>query len=76
MRKLKLALFLGLCLPLWAATTTTWEMNTYQDFVKGRFSGVSLDRDGRLALAPKVETLFSSGQPAIWSVAQAPDGYI
>jgi len=21
-----------------AATTTTWEMNSYQDFVKGRFS--------------------------------------
>ena len=33
---------------LCAATTATWEMNTYQDFLKGRFDGVSLDRDGRL----------------------------
>jgi hypothetical protein len=61
------------CLPLAAATTTTWEMNVYQDFVKGRFSGVSLDRDGRLTLAPKLETLFSSGQPEIWSVAKGSD---
>jgi sugar lactone lactonase YvrE len=49
-------------------------MNSYQDFVKGRFTGVALDRDGRLLLAPKLETLFASGQPVIWAVAQAPDG--
>jgi len=62
------------CLPLAAATTTTWEMNTYQDFVRGRFSGISLERDGRLTLSPKLETVFSSGQPEIWSVAKGPDG--
>lgn len=72
-----LALFLGaVCPALFAATTTIWEMNTYQDFIKGRFSGVSLDRDGRLTLAPKLETVFSSGQPAIWAAVQAPDGSI
>ncbi|HLG95793.1 MAG TPA: hypothetical protein VKX49_05730 [Bryobacteraceae bacterium] len=57
-----------------AATTTTWEMNSYQDFLKGHFRGTALDRDAKLHLAPKLETLFSSGQPAIWSVVQAPDG--
>ena len=62
--------FLILSTTLSAATTTTWEMNTYQDFLKGRFDGVSLDRDGRLKLAPKLETFFSSGQPVIWSIAQ------
>ena len=64
------------CSLMQAATTTTWEMNTYQDFIKGRFSGVSLDRDGRLTLAPKLETVFSSGQPAIWTAVPAPDGSI
>ena len=59
---------------LWAATSTTWEMNTYQDFLKGRFTGVSLDQNGKLTLAPKLETVFSTGQPVIWSVAPAPDG--
>jgi outer membrane protein assembly factor BamB len=62
--------------PLDAATTATWEMNTYQDFLKGRFQGVSLERDGRLTLAPKLETVFSSGQPTIWSIARGPDGSI
>ncbi len=63
-------------LALNAATTATWEMNTYQDFLKGRFEGLSLDHDGRLTVAPKLETVFSSGQPTIWSIARAPDGSI
>jgi len=58
----------------YAAGTATWELNNYRDFVLGRFTGVSLSRDGRLRLAPKLDTLFSSDQPVIWSVAQAKDG--
>ncbi|MBZ5726167.1 MAG: hypothetical protein LAP87_14350 [Acidobacteriia bacterium] len=57
-----------------ASGTQAWEMNSYADFVHGRFDGVSLSRDGRLSLAPKVDTVFTSDQPVIWSVAQAPDG--
>jgi hypothetical protein len=59
---------------LFASGTTAWEMNTYADFIRGRFDAVSLTRDGRLSLAPKLDTIFSSDQPVIWSVAQAPDG--
>jgi hypothetical protein len=72
----KLFIAIAMATSLHAATTATWEMNTYQDFLKGRFQGISLDRDGRLTLAPKLETVFSSGQPAIWSIARAPDGSI
>ncbi|MEO7144312.1 MAG: PQQ-binding-like beta-propeller repeat protein, partial [Bryobacteraceae bacterium] len=57
-----------------AATSTTWEMNNYQDFLRGRLTGVSLSRDGRLSLAPKLEPVFTSTQPEIWSVAAAADG--
>ncbi len=57
-----------------AARTATWEMGSYQDFLRGQFTGISLSRQGRLMLAPKTETLFASGQPVIWSLAQAPDG--
>jgi len=59
---------------LTAATTQTWEMNTYDDFLAGKFEGVSLTREGRLQLAPKLETVFSADQQAIWSVARAADG--
>jgi hypothetical protein len=68
--------FAATAMSLAAATTATWEMNTYQDFLKGRFEGLSLDHDGRLTVAPKLETVFSSGQPTIWSIARAPDGSI
>jgi hypothetical protein len=54
--------------------TATWELNSYNDFIRGRFQGVSLSREGRLSLSPKVETLFSGDQPVIWALAQAPDG--
>jgi hypothetical protein len=57
-----------------AATTATWEMTGYQDFLRGRISGLSLTRDGRLTLGSKLDTVFDSGQPEIWSVAKAPDG--
>jgi len=57
-----------------ASSTAAWEMTTFQDFVKGKFDGVALGRDGRLSLAPRLDTLFASGQPVIWSVAEAPDG--
>jgi len=56
------------------ATTATWEINGYQDFLRGRMSGLSITRDGRLILGPKVDTVFSSDQAQIWSVAPAPDG--
>jgi len=57
-----------------ASSTTAWEMGSWSDFIRGRFQGVSLSREGRLSLAPKVETVFSSDQPVIWSVAETPDG--
>jgi hypothetical protein len=59
---------------VFASGTVAWEMNSYGDFVRGRFDGISLSREGRLSLAPKIDTIFSSDQPVIWSVAQAPDG--
>lgn len=62
--------------PSLASTPTAWELNGYRDFVSGRFSGLSLTRDGRLMLAPKTETLFASDQPVIWSIAAAPDGAV
>ncbi len=57
-----------------AATTATWELHSYQDFLRGRMSGLSITRDGRLILGPRVETVFSSDQAQVWSLAQAPDG--
>jgi hypothetical protein len=57
-----------------AAGTSAWEMNSYQDFIRGRFQGVSLSRDGRVMLSPALDVLFSSDQSVVWSAVEAPDG--
>ncbi len=57
-----------------ASSPSLWEMTSFSDFVKGKFDGVSLGRDGRLSVAPRLDTFFTSEQPVIWSVAAAPDG--
>lgn len=59
-----------------ASGTQVWEMNTYGDFSRGRFAGISLSREGQLSLAPKMETIFASGQPVIWSVARGSGGVL
>ncbi len=57
-----------------AAVSTAWEITSYQDFLRGRFTGVALSRDGRVHLAPKIEPVFASGQPVIWSAVRSADG--
>jgi hypothetical protein len=59
---------------LQASSPASWEMSSFSDFIKGHFDGISLGRDGRLSLAPKLDTFFTSEQPVIWSIAAAPDG--
>ncbi len=70
------AILLAAFLPFLAQASTPafWELTSFSDFVKGTFNGVSLGRDGRLSLAPKLDPLFTSEQPVVWSVAAAPDG--
>ncbi len=75
--RLRVLLFFVLLAPAaFASATTAWEMNTYVDFIRGQFQGVSLSRDGRLTLAPRMDTLFSSDQAVVWSVAQGPNGVL
>jgi hypothetical protein len=69
-----LALGFALALISFGASTQTWEMSGYQDFSRGRINGLSLTSDGKLGPGPRLTTLFDSGQPDIWSVAQTPDG--
>jgi hypothetical protein len=74
-RAILIALSLA-AVPLLASSPSQWEMTTFSDFIKGKFEGVSLGRDGRLSLAPKLDTFFASEQPVIWSVVAGPDGSV
>jgi hypothetical protein len=57
-----------------AATTATWEMNSFADFLRGRLFGVTLTADGRIRLAPPVTAVYSAEQPQIWTAVRAADG--
>ena len=71
-----LLLLAVLSLPAYPSGSAAWEMTSYADFVRGHFDGISLSRDGRLTLGPKLDTVFTSDQPVIWSVAEASDGIL
>ncbi|MGO9242064.1 MAG: hypothetical protein ACLQBJ_14775 [Bryobacteraceae bacterium] len=57
-----------------AGGPAAWESNSWPDFLKGRFSGISLTRDGRLTLAPRLELLATTEEGAVWAVVRASDG--
>ncbi len=59
-----------------AATTKTWELNGYDDFIKGRLQGLSITAEGRLVPAPEVNTVYTSDQAEIWSIARSPNGTV
>ncbi len=61
---------------LLAGSSASWECNTFNDFLKGRFNGISLTRDGRLTLAPAMQALAATGEAGVWSVAASADGTI
>lgn len=68
--------FCAAALSVSAATSTAWELSGFSDLVKGRLSGLSLTADGSLQLGPAVRYLAALDQPALWSIAPAPDGSI
>ncbi len=59
-----------------AATSTSWDTNGFSDFAKGRLSGLSLSADGSLQPGPAKRWQANLNQPALWSIAAAPDGSI
>ncbi|MBV8894999.1 MAG: PQQ-like beta-propeller repeat protein, partial [Acidobacteriaceae bacterium] len=57
-----------------AATSTAWEMTGFSEFLKGRLKGLSLTADGLLRPGPSLKWSTPLDQPALWSLAAAPDG--
>lgn len=59
-----------------SASTRSWELSSYGDFLAGTFENAALDREGFLRVAPSVDVLHESDQAVVWSVARAPDGVV
>jgi len=59
-----------------AATSSVWEVNGFADFLKGRLLNLALSADGILRPGPSVRWSTPLDQPALWSIAAAPDGSV
>jgi hypothetical protein len=68
------SLFCALALSASAATSTAWEISGFDDFLKGRLQNLSLTSDGILQPGPGIAWNTAVNQPAVWSMAAAPDG--
>ena len=80
-RALALVLLSSLCVFTsapsgWSATSSTWVVSGYSDFLRGRLSGLSLSADGLLERGPVLAINASLDQPALWTIASGPSGVI
>lgn len=60
----------------WAGDPVIWEINSRVDLLKGEARGVSITDNGVLTLAPKLDQIFDTEQPYIWSTAADATGNI
>ena len=61
---------------LHAASTGFWIVATQADFLKGDADAVSIDTDGRVTIAPALQTLGDLGTPAVWRIATGGRGQV
>jgi hypothetical protein len=61
---------------LCASTPTAWEMTSYQDFLKGRISGLALSKEGTLTPGFSPKIVFDPQEAQVWSAARAADGTV
>jgi sugar lactone lactonase YvrE len=52
-----------------ASEPAIWSVNTRTEVLKGDAKGVSIDENGTITLAPRLNELFNTGQSYIWSSA-------
>src|SRR5512137_2716626 len=79
MRKPALTVLLGtlaLVSVLGAVVPQKWELRTREDYLKGKFDGISVSVDGTLALAPKEERIAAPQEEFYLSVTVMPDGVV
>ncbi|OGD12435.1 MAG: hypothetical protein A2Y86_08090 [Candidatus Aminicenantes bacterium RBG_13_62_12] len=77
MRKPPLFGILGLAVlatSLQAVVPQKWELRTREDYLRGKFDGISVSYDGTLALAPKEEKIAAPQEEFYLSVLATPDG--
>jgi hypothetical protein len=57
-----------------AVETTFWQVGSFDEFLQGTLTGVSLSQEGTLTLAPKVQDVFSPEEALALSLARDSHG--
>ena len=52
-----------------ASEPSVWSVDTRTEILKGDARGVSIDANGTIGLAPKLNEVYKTGQPYIWATA-------
>jgi hypothetical protein len=55
----------------YAVSVRSWSASTQEEFAHGTLDGTSIDGDGRVRLAPRLETMWGPGQGVVWAVQPA-----
>jgi len=71
-RKIPRILFLvtAIAIPLRGVETTFWQVGSFEEFLQGTLSGVSLSKEGELRLAPEARVVFSPEEALALSLAR------
>lgn len=69
-----IVLSIVLSISLEAVVPRRWELRTKEDFLRGKFDGVSLSFDGVLSLAPQEDRIAGPSEEFYMSLLAGPDG--
>jgi len=58
----------------WAALPQKWTVRSYEDFLRGKFDGVSVSAEGWLSLSPREEKIEGPTEEFYLSLLPGPDG--
>ncbi|MGB8951617.1 MAG: WD40 repeat domain-containing protein [Candidatus Aminicenantales bacterium] len=77
--RLRMAIFFILFIgspALWlhAVVPQKWEIRNYEDFLRGKFNGISISSEGILSLSPREEKIEGPSEEFYLSFLLAPDG--
>jgi sugar lactone lactonase YvrE len=70
----RLFLVLAIVLPAYGVETTFWQVGSFDEFLQGTLTGLSLSKEGDLMLAPEVQAVFSPDEALALSLARDSHG--
>ena len=72
----KLLLLVIIAAPAFGVETTFWQVGSFDEFLQGTLTGVSLSKEGDLTLAPEAQAVFSPEEALALSLAHDSTGNV